>query len=58
VGKPEIKRLLGRSRRKWEDTIKMELREIGLVGMGWILLSQDRDQWKVSVNIVMNFRVL
>jgi hypothetical protein len=56
VGKPEGKRPLGRSRRRWEDNIKMDLREIGLGGMDWIDLAQDRDQWSALVNTVMNFR--
>jgi hypothetical protein len=57
VGKPEGKRPLGRPRRTWEDDIKMDLREVGLGGMGWIDLTQDRDQWRVLVNTVMNLRV-
>jgi hypothetical protein len=58
VGKPERKRLLGRSRRSWEDHIKMVLREIGCGGMDWIDLTQDRDQWRALVYTVMNLRVL
>jgi hypothetical protein len=57
VGKPEGKRPLGRPRRRWEDYIRMDLREVGWVGMDWIDLAQDRDQWRVSVNTVMNLRV-
>jgi hypothetical protein len=49
---------LGRPRHKWEDNIKMDLREIGWgVGMDWIDLAQDRDQWRAFVNTVMNLRV-
>jgi hypothetical protein len=44
VGKPEGKRPLGRPRRRWEDGVRMELREIGLGGVDWIRLAQDRDQ--------------
>jgi hypothetical protein len=44
VGKPEGKRLLGRIGRKWEDNIKTDLREIGLGGMDWIYMAQDRNQ--------------
>jgi hypothetical protein len=44
VGKPEGKRPLGRPRRKREENIKMDLREIGRCGMDWIYLAQDRDQ--------------
>jgi hypothetical protein len=54
VGKPEGKRLLGRPRRKWEDNIKMDLRERGWGDMYWIDLAQDRDQWGALVNTVMN----
>jgi hypothetical protein len=57
VGKPEGKRPLGRPRRKWEDNIRMDLREIGWGGMDWIDLVQDRDQWRTLVNTVMNLRV-
>jgi hypothetical protein len=58
VGKPEGKRSLGRPRPKWEDGIRMDLREIGLGGVDWIRLSQDRDQWRAVVSAVMNHRVL
>jgi hypothetical protein len=58
VGKPEGKRPLGRPRRRWEDGIRMDLREIGLGNLGWIRLSQDRDRWRAVVSAVMNFRVL
>jgi hypothetical protein len=54
---PEGKRPLGRPRRRWEDNIRMDLREIGWGGMGWIDLAQDRDQWRALVNTVMNLRV-
>jgi hypothetical protein len=57
VGKPEGKRPLVRSRRRWEDNIKMDLREIGWGGMDWIDLAQDRDKWRALVNAVMNLRV-
>jgi hypothetical protein len=57
VGKPEGKRPLGTPRRRWEDNIRMDLREIGWNGMDWIDLAQDRDQWRAHVNTVMNLRV-
>jgi hypothetical protein len=56
VGKPEVMRLLGRPRRRWEDNITMDLRELGWGGMDWIDLAQD-DQWKALVNTVMDLRV-
>jgi hypothetical protein len=46
VGKPEGRRLLGRPGRSWEDGIRMDLREIGLGGVDWIPLAQDRDRWR------------
>jgi hypothetical protein len=55
VGKPEGKRSLGRPTPKWEDNVKMNLREIVWGGMDWIDLAQDRDQWRALVNTVMNF---
>jgi hypothetical protein len=57
VGRPEGKRLLGRPRRRWEDNIKMGLREIGIDGANWIQLAQDTAQWRAFVNTVMNLRV-
>jgi hypothetical protein len=58
VGKPEEKRPLGRPRRRWEDGIRMDLRAIGLGGVDWIRLAQDRDWWRAVVSAVMNLRVL
>jgi hypothetical protein len=49
VGKPKGKRLLGRPRRRWEDGIRMDLREIGW-GVEWIQLARDRDRWRPLVN--------
>jgi hypothetical protein len=57
VGKPEGKRLLERSRNRWVDHIKMDLREKGWGGMDWIDLAQERDQWRALVNTVMNLRI-
>jgi hypothetical protein len=56
---PEGKRPLGRPRPRWEDGIRMmDLRDIGLGGVDWIRLSQDRDRWRAVVSAVMNLRVL
>jgi hypothetical protein len=57
VGSLEGKRPLGRPRHKWEDNIKMDLTEIGIDGVNWIRLDQDRVQWRTSVSTVMNLRV-
>ena len=57
LGKPEGKRPLGRPRRRWEDNIKMDLREVeGRCG-DWMELAQDRDRWRALVSTVVNFRV-
>jgi hypothetical protein len=58
VGKHEGRRSLGRPRRMWEDGVRMDLREIGLGGVDWIGLAQDRDLWRAVVSVVMNLRVL
>jgi hypothetical protein len=57
VGKPEGKRPLGRLRNRWMDNIKMDLLEVGLNGVDWIGLAQDRNRWRALVNSVMNLRV-
>jgi hypothetical protein len=57
VGKPEGRRPLERPRRRWEDNIKIDLREVGWGGMDWINLAEDRDRWRALVNAVMNLRV-
>jgi hypothetical protein len=58
VGKPEGKRPLEGPRRRWEDGIEMDLREIDWGGVEWIKLPQHRDRWRAVVNAVMNLRVL
>ena len=57
VGKPEGKRPLGRPRHRWEDNIKMDLKEVRFRGMGWIYLVQDRDRWRKLVTALLNLRV-
>jgi len=57
VGKPEGRRPLGRSRRRWEDNIRMHLREVGCGCVDWVELAQDRDRWRALVSAVMNLRV-
>jgi hypothetical protein len=57
VGRPEGKRPLGRPRRRWEDNINMDLREIVIDGANWIRLAQDRVQWGAFVNTVMKLGV-
>ena len=57
MGKPEGKRSLGRPRRRWEDNIKMDLREVGCDPGEYMDLTGDRDQWRAYVGVVMNLRV-
>jgi hypothetical protein len=57
VGKPEGRRPLERPRRRWENNIKLDLREIGFGDADWIHLAQDRDRWRALVNTVMSFWV-
>jgi hypothetical protein len=57
VGRPEGRRPLERSRRRWDDNIKMDLREIGFGDVDWIHLAPVRDRWWALVNTVMNIRV-
>jgi hypothetical protein len=45
------------TRHRWQDNIKIDLREIGWGGMDWINLAQDRDRWKAFLNTIMNLRV-
>ncbi|KAJ4437329.1 hypothetical protein ANN_17467 [Periplaneta americana] len=56
VGRPEGKRPLGRPRRRWEDNIKMDLREVEYDDKNWINLAQDRDHWRAYVRAAMNLR--
>jgi hypothetical protein len=57
IGKPKGKRPLGKPRRRWEDNIRMNLREVWWEGVDWMHLAQYRDQWRAVVNTVMNLRV-
>jgi hypothetical protein len=57
VGRPEGKRPLGRPRRRWENNIKMYLKETGIDGADWIRLAQNRVQWWAFVNTIIILRV-
>jgi len=56
VGKPEGMRPLGRPRRRWVDSIRMDLQEVGCGYLDWIGLALDRDRWRTLVSAVMNLR--
>jgi hypothetical protein len=58
VGRSKGKRQLGSPRRRWEDGMRMDLREVGLGGVDWIRLAQDRDRWRAVVCAVMNLLVV
>jgi hypothetical protein len=57
LGKPDGNRGLGARRWRWEDNIKMDLREIEWGGMYWIHLAQDRDQWLAPVNMERDLQI-
>jgi hypothetical protein len=57
VGRSECKRPLERPRHRWDDNIKMDLRETGIDGAKWIWLAQDRVQWRALLSTVMNLCV-
>jgi hypothetical protein len=57
AGKPEVKRPLGRTRRRWIDGIEMDLLEIGLGSVDLIALAQDRYRWRALMNAVINPRI-
>ena len=53
-GKPTGKRQLGRPRRRWEDNIKMDLKEISINTRYWVDSAQDRGYWRALVNAALN----
>jgi hypothetical protein len=57
VGKLEGNRPLGRPRRRWVDSVKMDFRDVEWDGVGWIDMAQNRDQWRALVNTVLNLRL-
>jgi hypothetical protein len=58
VGKPQRKETTRKTKRKWKDAIRMDLRETGWGCVDWIRLAQDRYRGRAVVNAVMNLRVL
>jgi hypothetical protein len=57
IGKPDGKRPLRRPIHKWENNIRMDLRETGWEGVDWMQLAQDRDQWWALMRTAMNLHV-
>ena len=57
MGKSEGKIALGKPKHRWENNIKMDLREVGCDPGDWIALAEDRDQWRAYLRAVMNLRV-
>jgi hypothetical protein len=57
VGEPERWRPLGRPERRWEYNITINFRERGWMGMDWLHLAQDRKQWWVALNTIMNMYI-
>jgi len=55
---PEEKTPLVRARHKWEDNIRVDLREVGWENVEWMHLAQGRDQWWNHVNTIMNLQIL
>ena len=56
-GRSAFKILTGRSRRRWEDNIRMDLDEIGISVGNWVDSSQDRNYWRALVNAALNLRI-
>ena len=57
TGKPTGKRPLGKSRRRWEDNIRMKLEEIGINAGNWVDSAQYRDYWRAIANATLNLRI-
>ena len=57
TGTPTGKRLLGRSRRRLEDNIRMDLKEIAVNTRNWVDSAQDMDNWRPLANAALNLQV-
>ena len=57
TGSPAGKRPLGRTRRRWENNIRMDLKEIGINTRNWVDSVQDMDYWRTLANMELNLRV-
>ena len=58
TGKPKGKILLGRPRRRWQDKIRMDLKEIGVNTRNWVCWDHDRDYWRALVKAALKFPVV
>ena len=56
-GEPEVKKPLWKPRRRWEDSIKMDLMGVGCVVGDWMCFAEDRGKWLDYVSVVVNFFV-
>jgi hypothetical protein len=57
AGRPKVKKPLRRPRPRWENNIRLDIKEIKVDGANWIRLTQDRVPWRASLNTVINLRV-
>ena len=57
AGKPSGNRPLGWPRSRWEDNIRMDVKEMGINTRNWVDSAQDRDYWRALVNWALNLRV-
>ena len=57
TGTPTAKIPLGTLRRRWEDNVRMDIKEIGINTKNWVDSAQGRDYWRALVNSVLNLRV-
>jgi hypothetical protein len=57
VGKPEGNRPFVTPRRRWGDNIRMVLKEVGWEGVDWMEVDRNRENWRVLINTIINFRV-
>ena len=56
-GKPTGKRPLRRPRRRWEDNIRLDLKEIGINTRNWVISALNRDYWRAVVNAALNLQI-
>jgi len=57
VVRPDGRKPLGRPRRRWEDNVRRDFRDVGVRDENWLDIAQDRTQWRMFVTAAMNLRV-